>query len=156
MSNYSCSVLTLYPPISGLSFARVNRTIAPKTGIKRKRKLSQKAGWISDPYLPATKRKIDTYCQHALNYTNTACKHLNVNEQLSFLVKPQLWYSRQKRDVQRIDANITERTSRCLQTSLGFWRLCMQFEMPTTDALSLFAALFCEVVMAGETRGMCV
>lgn len=45
--------LTLYPPISGLSFCLVKKETAPPTGIKRNRKLIQKTGRISDPYLPA-------------------------------------------------------------------------------------------------------
>lgn len=44
--------LTLYPPMSGLSLGLVKRVMAPHTGTKRKRKFIQKAGRISDPYLP--------------------------------------------------------------------------------------------------------
>lgn len=63
-----------------------------------------------------------------------------------------MWHLRQQRAARRINDNITGRKSHCPQTSLVIWRLCMRFEMPTTDALSLFAALFCEVVTAGEAR----
>lgn len=46
----------MYPPMSGRSFGFVNNVTAPHTGKRRKMKLSQKAGRISVPYLPAKKK----------------------------------------------------------------------------------------------------
>lgn len=43
--------------MSGLSFCLVNNVTAPHTGKSRKMKLSQKAGWISVPYLPVKRRE---------------------------------------------------------------------------------------------------
>ena len=52
-----CFKLTLYPPMSGLSLARMNRVIVAHTGSRRNTKLIQKAGRISNTYLPAKMQK---------------------------------------------------------------------------------------------------
>lgn len=68
--------LTLYPPMSGLSFGFVNNVTAPHTGKRRKMKLSQKAGRISVPYLPANRSEWD----ELLPSIHTWGHHREVNE----------------------------------------------------------------------------
>lgn len=61
--------------MSGLSFGLVNNATAPHTGKRRKTKLSQKAGRISVPYLPAKRREEKTSCR--LPFTREGTVKLN-------------------------------------------------------------------------------